>query len=833
MSKNLFRKGLATGAMIALAAIGFTATPASAAGEINVVPVVGTSYNTFVDAEFFLKSTLAPGFTPSNYDQVKYQITTDGSRDFYAVACAENSGASAQNLMNWSDDNDCNNSSSFTISSGTTDPVYHDAYAWDTSQNVLAIRPNYSTSGDATTSVKVVTFVDANNNGTLDSGEWQTTRTITFKKYSEVKATVALTKPAAGDTSLKAVVSYGDLNTEEASWWENFNVDFGGTTGASTNVSPNDYPVVSPATFEDGISGATKDDTVTATANYYSDADSSYVALGTTSSSVTPHSITDFGGTGYTLVKSADTVVDGDNYVRTNKAFTVTQLIKDTASTPAPKSGVAAKVYVDWNGGDLSSTRYITINGTKLDSNTKANDYAGSVTTDANGLASATVQTTGFSNGDYVYVEFDAEHYYNGEDVYAWDTEYSITSADKNDVFDAGYRRLAHQGTTTNTYAVKDQFGTNAVAGLRLAYNLEYHTSADGWIYKAGSGWNNVAASTPIVNGLATVTTVDPAGSNDWIYSYVWVQKQDAVTSNWSNDNNNYYEMDFNTDSTTATWNTTPNAAVDGTVTNDATFKVDGNNNVNLGYEADLCGSLVTISGAGLGFQLNGKLYTDTVSYYDYCDGTNTVKVYGYTAGDSVVTATVDGVASYKTTITFAPGTAKNVAIATPAQAQAGQAMDVVYTITDAHGNLTNDYNGINISSTGVGYLTKTGWVDTQTLGKYTTKLVTGLADLGTSYLKVVLQSDVLDTDLTVAKSVEYGLTDADVVSGGHRVFVDYEFAQGKTLTVTIDGVRKYSKVIGSDLAGELAFTQKKKGLHTVTVRISGGIVFTEHVRTN
>ncbi|MFM1927093.1 MAG: hypothetical protein RLZ06_669, partial [Actinomycetota bacterium] len=101
---------------------------------------------------------------------------------------------------------------------------------------------------------------------------------------------------------------------------------------------------------------------------------------------------------------------------------------------------------------------------------------------------------------------------------------------------------------------------------------------------------------------------------------------------------------------------------------------------------------------------------------------------------------------------------------------------------------------------------------------------------IGTAYLSATLD---LATDVTAAKSIEFGLTDGDVVAGGKRVFVNAEFAKGRTVTVTIDGKRVYSKVQTTDNAVELAFTQKKKGSHTVTVRISGGIVFTEKVTTN
>ncbi|MFM6962727.1 MAG: hypothetical protein ACKOWJ_00445, partial [Micrococcales bacterium] len=90
MSKNLFRKSLATGAAVALSAAALTAAPAAfAAGEINFAPSAGTSYNIPVTDSFTLATTFAPGFTPSSYAQLKYQVVTDGT------SVAVNAGVSA------------------------------------------------------------------------------------------------------------------------------------------------------------------------------------------------------------------------------------------------------------------------------------------------------------------------------------------------------------------------------------------------------------------------------------------------------------------------------------------------------------------------------------------------------------------------------------------------------------------------------------------------------------------------------------------------------------------------------------------------------------------
>jgi len=73
MSKNLTRKGLALGAVVALGASLFAGTPASAAELLTLAPSAGTTYNTTSTSTFKLET----GFTNvgANYQYLKYAIT--------------------------------------------------------------------------------------------------------------------------------------------------------------------------------------------------------------------------------------------------------------------------------------------------------------------------------------------------------------------------------------------------------------------------------------------------------------------------------------------------------------------------------------------------------------------------------------------------------------------------------------------------------------------------------------------------------------------------------------------------------------------------------------
>ena len=86
MSKNLTRKGLAFGALVALASTVIAGTPASAAGEVVFAPSTGTSYNTFVTETLTLNASLAPGQVAANIAQLKYSVVTDGSFVLKAIA---------------------------------------------------------------------------------------------------------------------------------------------------------------------------------------------------------------------------------------------------------------------------------------------------------------------------------------------------------------------------------------------------------------------------------------------------------------------------------------------------------------------------------------------------------------------------------------------------------------------------------------------------------------------------------------------------------------------------------------------------------------------------
>jgi hypothetical protein len=230
-------------------------------------------------------------------------------------------------------------------------------------------------------------------------------------------------------------------------------------------------------------------------------------------------------------------------------------------------------------------------------------------------------------------------------------------------------------------------------------------------------------------------------------------------------------------------------------------------------------------------FKVGTKFYPGTVTTFSGNNGDFDVDVFSQKSGDQTVTFATGSV-TYTAVVTFAAGAPALVSLTAPAQAQVGQALDVLVKVTDKWGNAvasaaqgTTDAGKLTLSSTGTGYFANTTPV--AAAAGVTVKYIVGTADIGTAFLSATLD---LATDVTAARSIEFGLTDGDVVAGGKRVFVSAEFAKGRTVSVSINGKRIYSKVQTTDNAVELAFTQRRAGTYTVTVRISGGITFTERV---
>ena len=424
---------------------------------------------------------------------------------------------------------------------------------------------------------------------------------------------------------------------------------------------------------------------------------------------------------------------------------------------------------------------------------------------------------------------------------------YSV--ADSQDDTASANRAIARGGSVSFNLEVTDQYGVAITGSSRIATTVTGGTAI-------------ATAYTPVVDGKATVTVKDTQTTTTTANAVAFgLETQNSATLNWAAQNTTGFGITVAAATltvtvavsatapgfTTAPAPVSPATKFTGTVSPIAlasitTANAGTSNGVALinGAATPLAtavaGQRVTVSGTGLLFRvgvpsgIGTKNFTDTVTFYSGASGAFAVTVFGTKAGDAVVTMTT-GTTTVTSTITFAAGTVALVTLDAPAQAQVGQALDVVVTTTDLWGNVkasaASGTGSLTLSSTGTGYFASAAPV-TNAAGKATVKYIVGTADIGTAFLSATLELGA--TDATAARSIEFGLTDGDVLAGGKRVFVSAEFAKGRTVSVSINGKRIYSKVQTTDNAVELAFTQRRAGTYTVTVRISGGIVFTEKV---
>ena len=176
----------------------------------------------------------------------------------------------------------------------------------------------------------------------------------------------------------------------------------------------------------------------------------------------------------------------------------------------------------------------------------------------------------------------------------------------------------------------------------------------------------------------------------------------------------------------------------------------------------------------------------------------------------------------------------KNTVVSAPSAAQAGRAVTVSATLTDAYGNAIAGKT-VKFAVAGVGSLSSSDAV-TDASGVATVRLVSSYGEDGDSVVTVSHNGgdNATDTatqttkdDFTLAKTITFGITDAQIDNVGKRVTAVASFSKGKTVSFYVDGVKKWSKLSASDADVVLNYNLKK-GTHTVTVKISGGLTTTE-----
>ena len=844
MSTIVTRKSLALGAIVALATTAFAGTPAHAAGEIVVQPSAGTSYSTLTTDAFTLETSFAPGVVNGN-SQLKYQVKTAASLSLKVLAA----DTTAPTLSAINAD---------TAAAGTTGDA-SDATAFvqyatatgtaTTNRNFVGVKIAGSTMDSV--DVVVTAFVDSNNDGKLTAGEWSTAKTINFKSYASVTSTISLDDPKVGDKTAKAHLTLAGLNQSQIqstvklsfkkSATQTLDTSDAGDTanavaaanGLTATVGDSDDYVATTGTV-DSTDGFDTGDTVYVTATVGG------VSVGTAVTKT---------ATARTISRFDATVDANDNgtaagLARLNSEYSTTATVLDTATSPAPIAGVAVTAKVVTSVSSFATTagseQSVTVNGTKYTTKAALEAASLSLTSDASGKVNVKITPSNFASGDTFDVTFSAQNL-SSSAIRGTQSPAAYVVADAQS---AAVRAIAKNASATLNYTVKDQFGVSASAtNLRLVVTSALKTQ-----FVAVSAGKAAVTVTPTTDSTdaVTVAVALQASSVDANQQTLWAASTGAT--NPSNITINVKSAADDFDSAPAlskinnsTYNATTNYKQ--TIENKAYSATDfpvvaGATLAEITGSVVTDGADVTVSGTGLAFVVGGKVYTDTVTFPSAGSsaGNFTVLVAGHKAGAATVTF-VTGAVTKTVAITFdaaVVASLKNTAVVAPTQAQAGRAVAVTATLTDAYGNAIAGKT-VKFAVTGVGTLSSSDAV-TDANGVATVRLVSSYGEDGDSVVTVShngadgatdTSSTTTPDDFTLVKTVTFGLTDASIDNVGKRVTAVASYSKGKTVGFYVDGVKKWSKVSTSD-ADVVVNYNLKKGRHTVTVKISGGLVTSE-----
>jgi hypothetical protein len=277
MSKNLTRKGIAFGAIVALGTTLFAGTPAQAA-QVSIAPDAGTGNATILGEAFTVKATIDSLVPSSAFKTLKFKVTNASEAALtYAAETTSQSGTLYKD----------GSSTNASTSSGTSDVVYEYS-ASDSIRGTGTL--DITTSATVATTVSVVAFLDADGGDDLDAGEYQTAAyEIKFVKAADAGITTVLTQPQIGDTTVAASVTSSVINVGQIAAG-NLTLHYGKYTSASGIAK---ITSATPSTFGDLTAGASAgEDTALDADTEASHEDSTAIAYATDSNVIAAGSYT-------------------------------------------------------------------------------------------------------------------------------------------------------------------------------------------------------------------------------------------------------------------------------------------------------------------------------------------------------------------------------------------------------------------------------------------------------------------------------------------------------------------------------------------------------------
>jgi hypothetical protein len=572
MSKNLTRKGLALGAIVALGTSLFAGAPAFAGVEstgLTLAPKAGTTYNSIAGSSFDLSTVVNSNIETTTVKAAKlsYLITNSGAASVkvgFKTASADVTdyahhavrfGATAATVGASSVD------SVDTSVSLTNKAIVVTGNASNVGYNSASVGANHliiTSSSDATENVvlTVQAFIDENSNGLIDDFDLTSpARTLTFIPAANVTATTSITSAVIGASTITGKVVLGnDINM--ANIGTDVKVGFtlnGAVVPMNYGSSSRDIADVSWDSTEAGLlnldgqivkssdasNDTLKSGTLIAQAYYKTSA----TKLGTTSAASAPATgtlssdsvdIVDIKATADVKRENTTARQGTSATVRAGASVitfssTVTWHSNDTKDYASP-AGVS--VMVTLNAQNLDSASSFTAGGKTLTAT--SGDQTFYVLTDSLGAVSFTGSGTGKAL-DSVRVTLTPllknGAYGTGAAVTSYATvtyaAAAVAAPINTDVKGASGELKATAGSTyTLNYSIVDQFKQALVstASYRLKVTTTGGTSGASFLYYA-----------PVVAGKASQAIVDNSAAAGKYTVTAKLEKLNATTNVWAN----------------------------------------------------------------------------------------------------------------------------------------------------------------------------------------------------------------------------------------------------------------------------------------------------------
>jgi hypothetical protein len=883
MSKNLTRKGLALGAVVALGSSLFAGTPATAAPTaITFASAYGTSTTGVLGEYFYLSALLTGG---ANADPIKFYV--EGATAANIVAATRKTtdlAATAASGATYTQENEVDTDAAAKIATVPTTSGSQNGYK---AGNYVQLAIKLGAGVTTTTSIKITPFVDSaldNDEPNAANGELVGTPiTVNFVKASELTATPTVKAPSVGSAVEATVAVSGGVNLEQfrlqtkgaVADSDAFTLKFrsNGTLGSTSdyvrwNTTDKEFVAVSTDSTL-GTNSAIAGRIYGATA-FVKTVESASATV-TTASAGEVASLQQIAITGNSYNSSFNS---SSNVLRAGAGSFALDSKVLTVATGKLKSGQKVTFKIAEQGANtLTSGATITAGGKTLtnSSTTVAQSITVEATSDASGVVSVPVTYTGLAAADQITVQAYATPASTGSALIAAGNtvtligQTAIAAKLVDDITSKGgtdsVRYVVKGGTVSIPVRLVDQFGQVPAGSFRV-----------GLAFANVSGSSAAPAfTTPVAlsNGTATITLTDNSTAAQVYTVTATLAKLNADGVTWETGTTaGFVEAEtvvsrISAGSAYTVGSISLSSNVTTSVSRAVKTLVAGNEDLESGtvaHNSPTLGATLTTSvaatdgaaapGAAVTFSAPGVLFKsgnvwglESLTVNAANDGTlPSVTVYSNVVGSVTITAT-SGSVSKTVALKFAGPTDGGTqwVITAPTYILPGQTLKVTGVLKDKYGAVVNTgADAIKVAYTGPGYLTATPATETDADGAVSFTVLLGAADTGSATIKFTyggadsITADTSADDVVAQAIVTLGAAPAAsataaVAGSTKRFFVSVSGNTGaKNVVVKVAG--KTFKTLKGSTAKKTYTVAAPKGSHKVTVYVGGKLVATKTI---